>query len=160
MTPGLTETKKLDVPSTLSNVSGKSFSQVSSPYMTNLPVSFAFICASQVSCVARVDEVSDSAKLRMTSRKEGMEPVVIALILGIVIVGEVACAVKGRAAPFEMRLRGRCQSQGHAIARKGEIPLCEAKTRRVAIDKITTLISSLLPLRSFENLTSGVHPLP
>jgi hypothetical protein len=103
---GLTETKKLEVPSALSKNVGKSFNQVSSPYMTNLPVSFAFICASQVSCVASVDVVSDSAKFRITSRKEGMEPVVIALILGIVIVGEVACAVKGRAAPLEMRLHG------------------------------------------------------
>lgn len=50
--------------------------------------------------------MSDSAKLRMTSRKDGIEPVVIALILGIVIVGEVACAVKGIAAPEEIRLRG------------------------------------------------------
>jgi hypothetical protein len=73
--------------------------------MTSLPSPFAFICASHVSCVARVDEVSDSAKLRITSRKEGIEPVVIALILGIVIVGEVACAVKGIATPFEIRLQ-------------------------------------------------------
>lgn len=106
MTPELTETKKLDVPSARSNVSGKSFNQVSSPYMTNLPVSFAFICAIQVSWVESVEDVSDSAKLRITSRKEGIEPVVIALILGIVMVGEVAWAVNGRAAPFEMRLCG------------------------------------------------------
>lgn len=104
LTLELTETKKLDVPSALSKVSGKSFSQVSSPYMTSLPVFFAFIWASQVSCVASVELVSDSAKLRITSKNEGIEPVVIALILGIVIVGEVACAVKGSAAPFEMRL--------------------------------------------------------
>ena len=47
---------------------------------------------------------SDSAKFKMTSRKEGMDPVVIALILGMVMVGEVACAVKGMAAPDLMRL--------------------------------------------------------
>ena len=33
-----------------------------------------------------------------------MDPVVIALILGIVIVGEVAWAVNGNAAPDRMRL--------------------------------------------------------
>ena len=58
--------------------------------MTNFPVPFAFICASHVSCVARVEDVSDSAKLRIRSRKEGVEPVVMALILGMVMVGEVA----------------------------------------------------------------------
>lgn len=77
---------------------------MSSPYITILPVPFAFICASHVSCVARVEEVSDSAKFRITSRKDGMEPVVIALILGMVMVGAVARAVKGMAAPVEMRL--------------------------------------------------------
>ena len=72
--------------------------------MIIFPAPFAFICASHVSCVARLEEVSDSAKFRITSRKEGMEPVVMAFILGMVIVGDVACAVKGRAAPLEMRL--------------------------------------------------------
>jgi hypothetical protein len=48
--------------------------------------------------------VSDSAKLRMRSRKEGMEPVVIALTRGIVTVGAVAWAVKGRAEPSRIRL--------------------------------------------------------
>jgi hypothetical protein len=100
----LTETKKLDVPSARSKKSGNSFSQVSSPYISIFPAPFAFICASQVSCVASVDVVSDSAKFRITSRKDGIDPVVIALILGIVIVGDVAWAVKGRAAPFEIRL--------------------------------------------------------
>ena len=41
----------------------------------------------------------------MTSRKEGMDPVVIALTLGIVMVGGVAWAVKGMAAPDLMRLK-------------------------------------------------------
>jgi hypothetical protein len=72
--------------------------------MSILPDPFALICASQVSCDARDDVVSDSAKFRITSRKEGIEPVVIALILGIVMVGEVAWAVKGIAAPLDMRL--------------------------------------------------------
>jgi len=65
----------------------------------------SFICASQVSCDASDEDVSDSAKLRITSRKDGIDPVVIALILGMVIVGEVAWAVKGIAAPLEIRLR-------------------------------------------------------
>jgi hypothetical protein len=67
---------------------------------------FSFICASHVSCDANEEVVSDSAKLRITSRNEGIDPVVIALILGMVIVGDVAWAVKGIAAPSEMRLRG------------------------------------------------------
>jgi hypothetical protein len=100
----LTETKKLDVPSARSKKSGNSFNHVSSPYMTSFPPSFAFICASQVSWVARVDVVSDSAKLRITSRKEGIEPVVMAFTRGMVIVGEVACAVNGRAEPSRIRL--------------------------------------------------------
>jgi hypothetical protein len=38
------------------------------------------------------------------SRKLGMDPVVSAFTRGIVIVGEVACAVKGIADPEDMRL--------------------------------------------------------
>ena len=49
--------------------------------------------------------MSDSAKFRITSRKEGIDPVVIALTLGMVMVGEVAWAVKGTAAPDLMRLQ-------------------------------------------------------
>lgn len=52
-----------------------------------------------------MEDVSDSAKLRIRSRNDGVDPVVIALILGIVMVGEVAWAVKGMASPFEIRLR-------------------------------------------------------
>jgi len=62
-------------------------------------------CASHVSCDASEEEVSDSAKLRIRSRKDGVEPVVIALIRGMVMVGEVACAVNGRAEPLAMRLQ-------------------------------------------------------
>jgi hypothetical protein len=90
----LTETKKLLVPSARAKKSGNSFNHVSSPYMTSLPLplskSLALICASHVSCVASVEEVSDSAKLRITSTKDGIEPVVMALTRGIVMVGEVA----------------------------------------------------------------------
>lgn len=103
----LTDTKKLLVPSARTKVSGKSLSHVSSPYMISLPSpSFilSLICASHVSCVASVEDVSDSAKFRITSRKDGIDPVVIALTRGIVIVGDVACAVKGRASPLRIRL--------------------------------------------------------
>jgi hypothetical protein len=90
----LTETKKLLVPSARSKKSGKSFNQVSSPYMTSLPLplskSLALICASQVSCVPRLEVVSDSAKFRIRSTKEGIEPVVMALTRGNVMVGELA----------------------------------------------------------------------
>lgn len=90
----LTETKKLVVPSARSKKPGKSFSHVSSPYMTSLPFSLpkslALICASHVSCVPSVEVVSDSAKFRITSTKDGMEPVVMALTRGMVMVGEVA----------------------------------------------------------------------
>jgi hypothetical protein len=40
----------------------------------------------------------------ITSKKDGTEPVVIALSRGIVTVGELAWAVKGRAAPERIRL--------------------------------------------------------
>lgn len=102
---GPTETKKLEVPSARSNVSGKSLSHVSSPNIANIPVFFAFIWASQVSCVASVEVVSDSAKLNIISRNEGTDPVVIALTLGIVMVGAVAWAVKGKPAPSTMSLQ-------------------------------------------------------
>lgn len=59
---------------------------------------------SQVSCEANDEEVSLSAKLRMRSRKDGTEPVVRALIRGMVTVGGVAWAVYGMAAPLRMRL--------------------------------------------------------
>lgn len=48
--------------------------------------------------------VSDSAKFKITSRKEGTEPVRMALSRGMVMVGEVACAVKGIAAPDRINL--------------------------------------------------------
>ena len=131
------------VPSERWNVPGKSLSQVSSPYITSLRAHLlfhlSFICASQVSCDASDEVVSDSAKFRITSRKEGIDPVVIALILGIVIVGEVAWAVKGMAAPLEMRLRNLSFI---CMAGRGmEVPLREAKARLVRIDKITAIVS-------------------
>ena len=95
----LTDTKKLVVPSAREKVSGNNLSQVSSPYIVNFPPGFPLSCASQVSWCARLDEVSDSAKFRITSRKEGMDPVVIAFTRGMVMVGDVAWAVNGMAAP-------------------------------------------------------------
>lgn len=99
-----TDTKKLEVPSCRSKVSGKSFSHVSSPNITRSPESLAFICASHVSCAARLDDVSPSSMLRIASRNEGMEPVVMDLRRGIVTVGERAKAVKGIAAPSRISL--------------------------------------------------------
>ena len=63
---------------------------MSSPYIICFPVPLAFICAIHVSWVARLLLVSDSAKLSIRSRKEGMEPVVMALTRGMVIVGAAA----------------------------------------------------------------------
>ncbi len=57
-----------------------------------------------MSCRARFDVVSDSAKFRITSRKDGTEPVVIAFTRGMVMVGDVAWAVKGIAAPERINL--------------------------------------------------------
>lgn len=99
-----TDTKKLVVPSCRSNIPGNSFSHVSSPYMTRRPPGRALIWASHVSWWARVDDVSDSAKLRITSRNDGTEPVVMAFTRGIVIVGELARAVNGNAEPFRIKL--------------------------------------------------------
>lgn len=48
--------------------------------------------------------MSDSAKFKITSRNEGTDPVSIAFSRGMVIVGEVACAVKGTAAPDRINL--------------------------------------------------------
>lgn len=61
--------------------------------------------ASQVSCADSVDEVSASSKFKMRSTKEGIEPVVMDLILGIVTVGDRAFAVKGTALPSRIRLQ-------------------------------------------------------
>lgn len=100
----LTETKKLDVPSERLKVFGNSLSQVSSPYMMRLLSGLAFICVSQVSWCERLEDLSDSARFRIMSRNEGIEPVVIALRRGMVTVGAVACAVKGIAWPSRMSL--------------------------------------------------------
>lgn len=99
-----TATKKLDVPSARSKKPGNNLSQVSSPYINNFPVCFAFICANHVSWEASDDDSSPSSMFRMTSRKDGMDPVVMALILGMVTVGDVACAVKGIAEPSRINL--------------------------------------------------------
>lgn len=71
--------------------------------MTSRPP-VAFNWASHVSWYAKVDEVSDSAMFRITSRKDGTDPVVIAFNRGIVTVGEPAYAVNGNAAPERIRL--------------------------------------------------------
>ena len=76
--------------------------------MIETPPLCALICDSHVSCVERSEVVSDSAKLRIMSRNDGIEPVVMALSLGMVTVGAEAWAVKGIALPLEMSLV-RCQ---------------------------------------------------
>ncbi len=135
-------------------------SQVSSPYITSLRAHllfhFSFICASQVSCDASDEVVSDSAKLRITSRNDGIDPVVIALILGMVIVGEVAWAVKGIAAPSEIKLK--IISFNYMPAWRERLPLSEAKTRVIRIDKITALVSIGLSMLGYT--TFGVHLQP
>ena len=60
-----------------------------------------------MSWYARVDVVSDSAMLRITSRNDGTDPVVMALSRGIVTVGALACAVNGSAAPARIKLLNR-----------------------------------------------------
>lgn len=77
---------------------------MSSPYISSFPVSFAFICASHVSWEASDDDSSPSSMFKMTSRNDGIDPVVMALILGMVTVGDVACAVKGIAEPSRINL--------------------------------------------------------
>lgn len=72
--------------------------------MTSFPPGLAASCASHVSWFASVEVVSDSAKFRITSRNEGIDPVVMAFTRGMVIVGEVAWAVKGMADPEAIRL--------------------------------------------------------
>lgn len=101
----LTETKKLEVPSAREKRPGNNFSQVSSPYITKFPACFDFNCTNQLSWWARLELVSDSAKFRMRSKKDGVDPVVIAFIRGMVIVGELAWAVKGKAAPDLIKLQ-------------------------------------------------------
>lgn len=48
--------------------------------------------------------MSDSAILRITSKNDGTDPVVIALSRGIVTVGAFAWAVNGSAAPDRIKL--------------------------------------------------------
>jgi len=79
--------------------------------------------------------VSDSAKLSIMSKNEGIEPVVMAFRRGIVIVGAVACAVNGKAAPLRMSLRSLVVVQ-HADVR-ATLRLCEREARAIAKDEIT-----------------------
>lgn len=114
--------------------------------MTSFPARLAFICASHVSCEAKLELSSPSSRLRTTSRKDGIDPVVIAFSRGIVTVGEVACAVKGRAAPSRMSLGGwgRLVSccAGSVLGRTGvgevsSLRLCKLEATVFRIDKVT-----------------------
>jgi hypothetical protein len=162
-----TETKKLVVPSIRSKVPGNNFSHVSSPYMTSFPVPLALIWASHVSCHAKVDVSSVSSRFRMTSRKEGMEPVVMALSLGIVTVGDVACAVKGMAAPSRISLYPSCQSglaptqrvsaqYGKAL-RLSELEATVAGIHEIAVMAALAVSSAHSPSRAKVIITSAVH---
>jgi hypothetical protein len=137
----LTETKKLVVPSALSNVPGNNFSQVSSPYMTSFPVPLALIWASHVSCEAKFELSSPSSRLSTTSRKEGIDPVVMALRRGIVTVGDVACAVKGRAAPSRISLGLSVGTPDRKDGRR--LRLCELEAAVFCVYKVTVPASEL-----------------
>lgn len=66
-----------------------------------------------------------------------MEPVVIAFTRGIVIVGELACAVKGIAAPERIRLsRGNKPICFGSEAGLSSLPLCECKGRLLRVDEV------------------------
>lgn len=86
--------------------------------------------------------VSDSAKLRITSRNEGTEPVVIAFTRGIVMVGDVAWAVKGMAAPDLIRLEHSINSWRDMV-RGNALPLSELEARVVGIYKIAGIVSAM-----------------
>ena len=132
--PGIhTDTKKLLVPSDRANIPGNNLIHVSSPYITiRSPVKLA--CESQVSWNANVDEVSDSAILRIASRKLGMEPVVKAFILGNVTVGGNACAVNGHARPDDT-----CLPVNYRLLLTGYSPLNPIHRRIPRKHKITTI---------------------
>ena len=55
--------------------------------------------------------MSDSAKFNIASRNDGIEPVVIVLIRGRVMVGDGAWAMKGRAAPDRISLSTKVSPQ-------------------------------------------------
>lgn len=98
--------------------------------MRSLPLPVALSWASHVSCMASEDEASASLMLRIRSAKDGMEPVVMALILGMVTVGDRALAVYGKAAPLRMRLRVAVRRDRPMRGRGGK-PLSELKVRFV-----------------------------
>ena len=133
-----TDTKKLVVPSARSNIPGNSFSQVSSPYMTSRPP-VAFNWASHVSWYANVDEVSDSAMFRMTSKNDGTDPVVMAFNRGMVTVGELAYAVNGTAAPERIRLYLSQLGTDNVCPGKLHSPLRKLEPRVIRIDKIACI---------------------
>lgn len=71
-----------------------------------------------------------------------MDPVVIAFTLGIVMVGELACAVKGMAAPDRIRL-GDGSGLGKLNDRSQRSPLSEFETRFMREDEVTVYLSML-----------------
>ena len=85
--------------------------------------------------MARVELVSDSAKLRTTSRKLGTDPVVIALTLGMVMVGGLAWPVNGNAAPDLIKLQQNVNALIHQSGCR-EVPLGEAEIRIQTVHKV------------------------
>ena len=69
-----------------------------------------------------------------------MDPVVIALTRGMVIVGDVAWAVKGIAAPERIRL-AYVDQLSTSLQRRVDLPLCKIEARITGIDKVTVNVS-------------------
>lgn len=91
-----------------------------------------------------------------------MDPVVIALILGIVTVGEVACAVKGIAEPSLMSL-SRVSFRGGAgcrVVHNSRLGVLESRIGRV--DEVTVYLSAIAQQASFlaAVLTFAMHLQP
>ena len=96
-----------------------------------------------------MDEVSDSAILRIASRKLGIEPVVRALIRGSVTVGGSAWAVKGYAKPVSILLQG--VSMGFGVVRGVHL-----WTKNID-ESVENTKSLPVSLNTGENHTSAMH---
>lgn len=70
-----------------------------------------------------------------------MEPVVIALTLGMVMVGGVAWAVKGMAAPDLMRLAKEISFRVHRMQHIGSSRLSKFEARLGGVDEVTMRFS-------------------
>ena len=84
--------------------------------------------------------MSDSAKFRITSRKEGTDPVVMALIFGMVIVGGLALAVNGNASPDRIKLFSQIQARRQLLG-PVDVPLKELKARVSRVNEVARTFS-------------------